>query len=299
MGLHEGTDKRGSGFLEAAMRVISGQESPVEKTKLKFGEVRVRSMNFDDPLETQNYVGFLNDPRITIHFANPPRDVRDLKERAKENRDDHYLVATRVERIEGKLTEIIVGGARLTDNVEPGNENWISNFVVDPNKHDQGIGKKMLKGVIDWAYENKTNDDKKRNLLHLGITMGFERWEAMAKVAEACGFKLVNNMGRSVNYWDITYPDGTKETVRTNKGDLLHGEKMIFEEKLIGGKPVYVSHISDGSTVIVNPRPSRRLGFSFWETIKEDSKYGKYLRKLDSQKAGEVNEEDQEHPCEV
>lgn len=261
---------------------ISGQEFK----ELKFGELRIHELKLDrlvdqkgeikaeDPryVVANTYLGFLNDSRTKLHFAHPPRDVRELVETKDEK--DHILIATRVERVEGKLMEVVVGGARLTDNVEPENEHWISLWVVDPDKQRQGIGESVLRGIADWAYDNPAYDGRKRDHLHLGVNMEIDGSEAVVKLVKKVGFNPVQKkLVREMNYWQITYTDGHTELSPTNRDKILFGKKLELKEiTRPDGTNYEEAQMEDGTKVEVIKKPTRRFGFSYVDYLEEKDK---------------------------
>lgn len=237
-------------------------------------------VNEEDPRYSvaKTYLDFLNDPRNRLHFAHPPRDVREMIE--TKDKKDHILIATRVERVEGKLTEVVVGGARLTDNVEPENEHWISLWVVDPNKQHEGIGRRTLREIADWAYENPAYDGRKRDHLHLAINLDIEGAEAVEKVVKKAGFNHVQKkLAKEVNYWNITYADGSNELSPTNPDFVLFGENLQFSEVTRRDGTKYEKAVMENGTVVeIVKKPTRRYGFSYVEYLEDRNPKHKVLR---------------------
>lgn len=239
-----------------------------EKKELKFGEVRVRSMNLDDPLEVKTYVDWLNDHRDWLHFAHPPRDVEGLKEKANKEPRDHFLTVTRVERVEGKLTEVMVGGARLTDNVKPENEHWITLVIVDPDKRRYGIGDELIKGIADWGQETRTYDGRKRDHLHLAVNLEIPGDKIMLKLANKYFNPVQTKLPREVNYWLIKYTDAHEELYPELENEILFGQKLAFKELTRRDGRVYdEAEMEDGTKVEIVKKPTQRFGFSYVDDI--------------------------------
>lgn len=193
-------------MLEGILRVVS-PDAQIEQRELKLGEVRVRKMNAGNVNEVQAYADFLNDPRNMLHFSDQPRNVKELRERTR-SPQNHFLIAKRTElNDKGRLVEKVVGGALLSDNKSPENDHWISLVAVDPDKQGQGIGTKLMKGIIDWSYDHPTYQGRKREQLHLGINVGIDGWEKVEKLFKISGFKFFQTIGKEIDYWEVKEPD--------------------------------------------------------------------------------------------
>lgn len=237
------------------------------RTEKPCGTVIVRGMDLADKHQIQTYINFLWDPRNRLHFAHPPEDVRELRELARNPRN-HFLVATRVEKDNrGRSVERVVGGAQLTDNASPENDHWISLVVVDPKKQGQGVGKKLIRGIVEWSLGHKTFEKRDRDQLHLAINLGIEGWERMEKLVKSSGFKFFQTIGKEVDYWEITEPNGEVHLEHVN---LKEQDKLEWREVQKDGVTVMQAQRSDGSVIEVVKKATRRYLFRYVVDINKD-----------------------------
>lgn len=235
-------------------RVLGGiqPEEQGETREGVAGKINVREMNLRDNREMQPYINFLLDRQNRVHFANPPRNIDELKKMAKDP-GSHFLVATRFETDEkGKPVIRVVGGALIEDAGTNQHDHFISLVVADPNKQGQGIGQKLLLQTVEYGFSTDSHDRRPRTKLDLAIIMGVEPSDAktvevvgpvtgktyhtksrMEAITIKLGFKMTQNLPRQVNV------PGFSEPLATRRYELI----LDNWKELIGKNSTYSDYI--------------------------------------------------------
>ncbi len=207
----------------------SPQPELLESGSLEAGTVVVMDMNLSNNKELQPFINFLLDKQNRVHFANPPRNLDELRKTA-EDQSKHFLVAKRVETDENnKLVRRVVGGALIEDAGTNQHDHFISLVVADPVKQGQGLGQKLLLQTIEYGFSTESHDRRPRTKLDLAIIMGVEPADAktievvgpvtgkvyhtksrMEAITIKLGFKMTQNLPRQVNVPGFSEPLATR-----------------------------------------------------------------------------------------
>lgn len=173
----------------------------------RVSDIRVRQVQWED---MSTLVEWFNHPSVAEHFASSPKSSEELWNYYSQE-DQHGLVAV---DSQGDL----VGVLTLRDNMASGKRNgYMERVAVNPEKHNKGIGTRMLKEALVWAFSPEGAAYYK---ITLGVVVGVDSWERTRHVYEKLGFREVgvwrNHVVVSVDTKSLTDNDCIERKVGNN-----------------------------------------------------------------------------------
>lgn len=159
----------------------------------RYTVVRLRPLDRENESDLKAYFELLTHPKNREHFASPPKDYLNLRD--KLNWDD-----TKVYLAENSQGEI-VGGGGINDAEEGQHDHWLVKAAVDPDLQERGIGKQMLALLIEEAFTTKTSYDTDRTKLDASVIRDVEGWWRMPRLLQSLGFRPLHIMLNEVDIY--------------------------------------------------------------------------------------------------
>lgn len=182
----------------------------------RYSVVRLRPLDRESESDLKAFFELLTDTNNVEHFANPPTDYLNLRD--KLTRDD-----TKVYLAENRQQEI-VGGGGINDAAEREHDHWLVKVAVNPSFQGKGMGKQLVARLIEEAFTTKSRYGTDRTKLDASVIRNVEGWWRMPRILENLGFRplhimldevdvYVQETGKTVKKpterWEIRKPDWT------------------------------------------------------------------------------------------
>lgn len=179
----------GSNLLKESMHEgISSSE------KERYQIIALRELNLEDQQDLDDYFGMLTHADNIEHFANPPKDADDLKQKLIHDNTHAYLA-------ENVLGEV-VGGVGINDAPEGEHDHWLVKVVVNPALQGKGLGKQLVAQLTEKAFSTKTPDGRDRTKIDAAIIRNVKGWERMPRILEQLGFRPLHILLQQVDVFE-------------------------------------------------------------------------------------------------
>ncbi|EKD65465.1 MAG: hypothetical protein ACD_50C00082G0003 [uncultured bacterium] len=168
------------------------------------------------------YYNLLTNPKNRIHYANPPIDASDLKQRLLHDRTHTYLS-------ENKLGSTVAGGG-INDAAENEHDHFLVKVVIDPELQGHGMGRRFIAGLVDKAFHERTDDGRIRTKLDAAIIRDVPEWDRMPRALRSLGFKFVHYLPNQITIVD--QESGVEKTQPTERWEILREDWMRMRRRI-------------------------------------------------------------------
>lgn len=159
----------------------------------RFMLLLLREVDLESEKDLSDYYRFLTYPANIEHFANPPIDPQDLKNKLIRDSTHAYLA-------ENMLGQVVAGGG-INDAAESEHDHFLVKVVVDPGFQGRGAdpdsqgestGRQFMVMLIEKAFSTLTNDGRERIKLDAAVIRHVDSWDRMPRLLVSLGFRPVS-----------------------------------------------------------------------------------------------------------
>jgi len=170
-----------------------GNRNPENNETERYSLRSLRELGLENEQDLSDYHRLLVHPLNIEHFANPPRDPQDLRQRLIRDNTHAYLS-------DNMLGQTLFGGG-INDAAESEHDHFLVKVVVDPDFQGRGrnpdfrgesTGRQGLVMLIEEAFTTLTNDGRERIKLDAAVIRHVNNWDRMPRLLISLGFRPVS-----------------------------------------------------------------------------------------------------------